>query len=78
MQTEFSSYNLYLASVSTLRLKLSKRWFVSLDYELRHNRKAAAGIEHTDEIRSANIGFDFGKAPAQASREPSLEEFLEN
>lgn len=78
VQTEFSSYNLYLASVSTLRLKLSKRWFVSLDYELRHNRKAAAGIEHTDEIRSANIGFDFGKAPAQASTEPSLEEFLEN
>lgn len=74
VQTEFSSHDLYLASVSTLRLKVSKRWFVSLDYELRHNRKAAAGLEHTDEIRSANIGFDFGKPPKQLSPSPEMEE----
>jgi len=78
VQTEFSSYNLYLASVSTLRLKLSKRWFVSLDYELRHNRKAVADTGHTDEIRSANIGFDFGKAPAQPSPESPLDDLLQN
>ena len=74
MQTEFSSQNVYVASVSTLRLKVSKRWFVSLDYELRHNRKAAAGLEHTDEIRSANIGFDFGKVPKALNPSPELDE----
>ncbi len=72
LHSEFSSQDLFVASVSTLRLKLARQWFVSLDYEWRHNRRAPAGIEHSDQIRSANIGYSFGHAPQNQSAEPML------
>lgn len=72
LQLEASSHDLFVASITTLRLKLIGNWFVSLDYELRHNRHAPAGVEHTDEIRSANLGWQFGTAPKAAPAEPLL------
>ena len=72
LQVEASSHDLFFASISSLRLKLIGNWFVSLDYELRHNRHAPAGVEHSDEVRSANIGWQFGAAPKVAIADPLL------
>lgn len=72
LQVEASSRDLFFASISSLRLKLIGNWFVSLDYELRHNRHAPPGVEHSDEVRSANIGWQFGAAPKVAISEPLL------
>lgn len=59
-QGEFSQENVYLSSVTSLQLKLVASWFVSLDYEWRHNRRAPAGTAHTDDIRSVSVGWQFG------------------
>jgi putative salt-induced outer membrane protein len=72
LQVEASSHDLFVASITSLRLKLIGNWFVSLDYELRHNRHAPAGVEHSDEVRSANIGWQFGAAPKVAIADPVL------
>jgi putative salt-induced outer membrane protein YdiY len=72
LQTEGSSHNVFFASITSLRLKLIGNWFVSLDYELRHNTRAAEGTLRTDEIRSANIGWKFGEAPKAAPVDPLL------
>ena len=59
-QAEISGDDLYLVSISSLRLQIVADWFVALDYEWRQTRHAPPGIEHSDDIRSVNIGWKFG------------------
>ncbi|GAC1634308.1 MAG: hypothetical protein NVS9B10_30300 [Nevskia sp.] len=61
LRTEYASNNIYVNPITELKLTVIGNAFAALDFEIRYNSEVPAGIRHTDQITTINLGYGFGK-----------------
>ena len=61
LRTEYASNNIYVNPITELKLTVIGNAYAALDFEIRYNSDVPAGIRHTDQITTINLGYGFGK-----------------